>query len=95
MVKKVKKFKLWIPLLLLFINIILISFLIEELIDASPPNHGDLAFSTPIIGLISFAYIRKSTDKNYMLLIWILQGINWLFLVFPIAVIAFFMLAFI
>ncbi|KRF67229.1 hypothetical protein ASG99_16500 [Bacillus sp. Soil768D1] len=95
MVKKGKKFKLWIPLLLLFINIILISFLIEELIDASPPNQGDLAFLTPIIGLISFAYIRKSTDKNYTLLIWILQGLNWLFIVFPIAVIAFFMLAFI
>lgn len=95
MTNKVKRFKLWILLLLLLINIILISFMVEELIDASPPNHGVLAFLTPIIGLISFAYIKKSTKKNYTPLIWILQGLNWFFILFPIAVIAFFMLAFI
>lgn len=85
MTNKVKRFKLWIPLLLLLINIILTSFLVEELIDASPPNYGDLAFLTPIIGLISFAYIRTSTEKNYTPLIWILQGLNFFFILLPIA----------
>lgn len=94
MVAKVKRFKLWIPLLLLLINSILTSFLIEELIDASPPNYGSLAFLTPIIALISFAYIRKATDKKFTLLRWILQGLNWIFIVLPLAVMVIFMLAF-
>lgn len=65
MSNKLNMFKLWIPLSLLLINIILSMFLIEELIDVSPPNHGVLSFLTPIIGLISFMYIRNSTEKKY------------------------------
>lgn len=34
------KFKLWIPLSLLVINMVLFSFIVEELIEASEPNYG-------------------------------------------------------
>lgn len=83
----VKKFNLLIPLLLLVLNIILLSFLIEELIDASEPNYGGLwSLSTPVFGLISFIYIRKFIGKKPVFLIWILQGLNWVFILFPIAI---------
>lgn len=94
-VSMAKKIHLWIPILLLFINIFLTYFLIDELIDASPPNYGYLAYFTPIIGLISFLYIRKATNKNYTILIWVLQGLNWLFIAFPFVVILFLMSYFI
>ncbi len=56
-----------------------------------PSNYGYLAFFTPIIGLISFLYIRKATNKNYTISIRILQGLNWFFIVFPFAVILYIM----
>lgn len=90
-----KKFNLWFPLMLLLINLILFSFLIEELVDASSPNYGGgLSLLTPLFGLISFLYIRK-TEGEKPSAIWILQGLNWLFMLFPIAIILIFMLAFV
>ncbi|TQR14695.1 hypothetical protein [Psychrobacillus vulpis] len=82
-----KKFNLLIPLLLLVLNIIFLSFLIEELIDASEPNYGGgLGMSTPVIGLISFIYIRKFAEKKSSSLIRTLQGLNLLFILFPVVV---------
>ncbi len=90
------KFKLWIPLILLVINIILFSFTVEELIDASMPNYGGpFKLLTPVFGLVSFFYIRKHNAKINKFLIWLLQGSNCFFIVFPIAIIMIFMLAFI
>ncbi|MFJ7933794.1 hypothetical protein [Sporosarcina sp. NPDC096371] len=82
-----KKFNLLIPLLFLVLNFIFLSFLIEELIDASEPNYGGgWSLSTPVFGLVSFIYIRKFVEKKSSSLIWILQGLNWFFILFPIAV---------
>lgn len=92
---KLKQFHLAIPLALLVINLVLFSFLMEELIDASPPNYGGgMQLMTPVFGLISFLYIQK-TDGPKPSGIWILQALNWLFIIFPIAVFFIFMLAFI
>ena len=71
------------------------SFLMEELIDASPPNYGGgCQLMTPIFGLLSFLYIQK-TEGPKPSSVWILQALNWLFMIFPIAVILIFMLMFI
>lgn len=91
-----REFKLWIPLLLLVINIILFSLLVEELIDASMPNYGGpFKLLTPVFGSISFFYIEKRQAKMNKFLMWLLQGLNWLFIIFPIAVFMVFWLAFI
>ncbi len=83
---KSRNFNLLIPLLLLVLNVILLSFLIEQLIDASEPNYGGgWSLSTPVFGLISFIYIRKFVEIKSNSLKWILQGLNWLFILFPIA----------
>ncbi|RDW17436.1 hypothetical protein [Oceanobacillus chungangensis] len=96
MTQKLSKLKLWIPLLLLLINIILFSFTVEELIDASEPNYGGgFKLLTPVFGLISFFYIRKYLADTNRVLIWVLQGLNWFFIILPVAVIIIFMLAFI
>ncbi|MGM0896983.1 MAG: hypothetical protein ACQEV0_03735 [Bacillota bacterium] len=90
-----KNFHLSIPIALLIINLVLLSFLVEELIDASQPNYGGgLQLMTPVFGLLSFLYIRK-TEGPKPSGMWILQALNWLFMIFPIAVIFIFMLAFI
>ena len=95
MMNTLKQFHLAIPLVLLIINLVLFSFLMEELIDASPPNYGGgMQLMTPVFGLVSFLYIRK-TEGPKPSSVWILQSLNWLFIVFPIAVIFIFMLAFI
>lgn len=92
---KLKQFHLAIPLALLVINLVLFSFLMEELIDASPPNYGGgMQLMTPVFGLVSFLYIQKM-DGPKSSGIWILQALNWLFIIFPIAVFFIFMLAFI
>lgn len=92
---KLKQFHLAIPLVLLVISLVLFSFLMEELIDASPPNYGGgMQLMTPVFGLISFLYIQKTEGPKPSSL-WIFQSLNWLFIVFPIAVIFIFMLAFI
>ncbi|MDR7002731.1 hypothetical protein [Neobacillus niacini] len=82
----IKKVNLLILLFLLVINLIFSAFLIEELIDASDPNYGVTGFFTPIIGLISFIYIRKLAGKKKILLLRVLQLFNWIFIIFPIAV---------
>jgi|GEM_PF-6705915 len=90
-----KQFRLAIPLVLLAINLVLFSFLLEELVDASPPNYGGgMQLMTPVFGLVSFLYIRKTQGPKPSG-VWILQALNWLFMIFPIAVIFLFMLAFI
>ncbi|MFP3323467.1 hypothetical protein R0K05_10170 [Planococcus sp. SIMBA_160] len=90
-----KQFHLAIPLVLLVINLVLFSFLMEELLDASPPNYGGgFQLMTPVFGLLSFLYIRK-TEGPKPSGIWILQAANGLFIIFPIAVIIIFILAFI
>jgi len=81
-----KKNKLLIPLLILVLNIIFFSFLIEELIDASAPNYGAWGLSTPVLGFISFLYIRKFVEKKSGTLIRTLQGLNWVFILFPIVI---------
>lgn len=92
---KLKQFHLAIPLAFLVINLVLFSFLMEELIDASPPNYGGgMQLTTPVFGLVSFLYIQK-TDGPKPSGIWIFQALNWLFIIFPIAVFFIFMLAFI
>lgn len=96
MTNKSGKFKLSIPLLLLVLNIILFSFTVEELIDASEPNYGGaFKLMTPVLGLISFFYIKKYQTKKNPFLVWLLQGLNWFFIVSPVAIILIFMLAFI
>lgn len=90
-----KQFHLAIPLVLLVINLVLFSFLMEELLDASPPNYGGgFQLMTPVFGLLSFLYIRK-TEGPKPFGIWILQAANGLFIIFPIAVIIIFILVFI
>lgn len=81
-----KKVNLLIPLFLLVINLIFSAFLIEELIDASEPNYGVTGLFTPVIGLISFIYIRKLEGKKKIFLLIVLQLFNWIFIIFPIAV---------
>ncbi len=81
---KSKRINLWIPLLLLLFNIIFISFLVEELLDASEPNYGFLGFLTPIIALVSLLYIKKFKRENLSYLVRIIQGLNWVFIIFPI-----------
>ncbi|MDH5164181.1 hypothetical protein MHI39_24460 [Heyndrickxia sp. FSL K6-6286] len=81
-----KKMNILLPLLLLVINLIFSAFLIEELIDASDPNYGVAGFFTPIIGLISFIYIRKCAGKKINLLLRVLQLFNGIFIIFPIAI---------
>lgn len=95
MMNTLKQFHLAIPLVLLVINLVLFSFLMEELLDASPPNYGGgFQLMTPVFGLLSFLYIRK-TEGLKPSGIWILQAANGLFIIFPIAVIIIFILAFI
>ncbi|QHJ69894.1 hypothetical protein [Planococcus halotolerans] len=90
-----KKFNLRFPLILLLINLVLFSFLIEELVDAAPPNYGGgLQLLTPLLGFISFWYIKK-TEGEKPSGIWVLQALNWLFILFPIAAILFGMFTFI
>jgi len=74
----------WIPLILLVINLIFSAFLIEELIDASEPNYGILGFFTPVIGLISFLYIKKLEEKSFLL--HLLQLLNGLFIIFRVMI---------
>ncbi|MDS9470927.1 hypothetical protein [Sporosarcina pasteurii] len=95
MAEKIKEFHFWIPLFLLGINIVFLAFMIEELIDASPPNYGSLGFLMPIIGLISFLYIRKFKGKKFAGLKRGLQVLNWLFIIFPVIILCIFILAFI
>lgn len=88
-------FRLWIPLSLLAINLILFSFTVEELIDASLPNYGGAyKLLTPVFGLISFSYIQRHQAKMNKFLIWLLQGLNWIFILTPIVIMIVFMLAF-
>lgn len=90
------KLQLWIPMLLLIINIVLFSFTVEELIDASAPNYGGpFKLLTPVFGLISLIYIRKHHSRMNKSLIYLLQGLNCFFIFSPLAIILFFMLAFI
>jgi hypothetical protein len=79
-----KKMNLLIPVFLFVINLIFSAFLIEELIDASDPNYGVTGFFTPLVGLISFIYIRKLAGKKPLLLRG-LQLFNWIFIIFPLA----------
>ncbi|MFK8794027.1 hypothetical protein [Planococcus plakortidis] len=95
MINTLKQFHLAVPLALLVVNLVLFSFLMEELIDASPPNYGGgYQLMTPVFGLLSFLYIQK-TEGPKPSSVWILQALNWLFMIFPIAVILIFMLMFI
>lgn len=95
MTEKMKEFHLWIPLFLLSINVTFLAFIIEELIDASSPNYGGLGFLMPVIGFISLSYIRKFKEKRLAVLKWILQLLNWLFILFPVIILGIFILAFI
>ncbi|ATP40157.1 hypothetical protein CSE16_08900 [Solibacillus sp. R5-41] len=80
-----RKFNLLIPLILLVLNTIFLSFLIENIIDASEPHYGGgWELSTPIFGLISLIYIKKFTEKKSSALVRILQGLNWIFIIFPV-----------
>ena len=81
-----KKSNLLFPLLILVLNIIFFLFLMEELIDASDPNYGAWGLSTPVLGFISFLYIRKFVEKKSNTLIRTLQGLNWIFILFPIVI---------
>ena len=82
-----KKFNIIIPLLLLVLNSIFLSFLIEELIDATEPNYGGgLALTTPVFAFISFTYIRKFAKNNSSSSIRILQGLNLFFILFPVII---------
>ncbi|TMN18795.1 hypothetical protein [Lentibacillus cibarius] len=93
MSNNLKEFHLWIPLLLMGINVISVGFMVEELIDASPPNYGaPLLFLTPIFGLISLSYISHYATKKNTLLIWLLQGLNCFFTIFPLIVLIIFTL---
>jgi hypothetical protein len=91
---ELKKITLWMPLLLFFFNTILMSCLVEELLDATEQNYGFLGFLTPIFALISFLYIRKFDRENHSYLVRILQGLNCFFIIFPITVFMIFVLAF-
>ena len=95
MVETVRKFHLWIPLILLGVNIVFFAFMIDELIDASPPNYGWLGFLMPIIGLISFSYVKKFKEEKPVVLKRLLQGLNWIFILFPVIILGIFILAFI
>ena len=75
-----------IPLLLLVINSIFTLFLIEELIDATDPNYGALGLFTPVIAVISFIYIRKFVERKHTFFVRMLQGLNWIFILFPIII---------
>lgn len=85
-------YKLWFPLILLMINVIFISLLIEELVDATSPNYGGFGLLTPFIALISFFFIRKRVEHRNSPLMKILQIINGLFVIFPIGVFVMFIL---
>ncbi|WP_027964000.1 hypothetical protein [Halalkalibacillus halophilus] len=93
-IHKPQKINIWIQLLLLLFNIIFISFLIEELIDATEPNYGGLAFFTPIIALISLLYIRNLKSEIRSYLFRSLQVLNWFFIIFPFTVFIVIFLAF-
>lgn len=87
MSSSLKKFNLWISMVFLTVNLVLFSFLLEELIDASPPNYGGgFSLLTPLFGLISFLYIRISEGVKPSFVM-ILQLLNWLFILFPTTVI--------
>lgn len=77
------KFHLWIPTIILLLNIVFTIFLIEELIDASEPNAGIFGMLTPLTSIISFLYIKHVIRKlNFYLKI--LQLLNLFFISFPI-----------
>lgn len=95
MVSSVLSNKLLFPILLLGINIIYISFLIKALFDAPAPVLGGFALLvSPLIASISIFYIgRKQFENKSGYVIQILQIINWLFIVFPVAVLILIVLA--
>ena len=82
----VNKMNLLLPLFLFVINLIFSAFLIEELIDASEPNYGIMGLLTPITGLISIIFIKKSVGNKRNVLVRVLQVFNWIYILFPIVV---------
>lgn len=88
------KIKVWIPVLLLLVNVIFTLFLVEELLDASEPNYGYLGFLTPIIAVLSFLYINKFIGDNPSYFVRVLKGFNWFFIIFPLLVLVMMILAF-
>lgn len=74
------------PLVLLVVNIVLIAFLLEELMDETDPNYGTLSLLAPIFAIISMLYLRKFGEAKKTGFVRLLQGLNWIFIVFPIAV---------
>lgn len=83
-----EKVRFLIPTILLVVNIIFTAFLIEELIDASEPNAGNLGLLTPVISIISFLYI-KFIGKNLNIYLKIVQLLNGIFILFPILVLVY------
>ena len=96
MTNQSKKLNLWIPLILFLINIVLISNMLVEFMNASPPpNYGAFALLAPIIALGSLLYIREFRERSSSYLIRVLQGFNWFFIIFPVAFFVIFSIAFI
>ncbi|MBD7937482.1 MULTISPECIES: hypothetical protein [Cytobacillus] len=74
--------KMLIPLLLLLVNIVLISLIIQEFLNGKV--YGILGLLTPILAIISFFYIRNKNSMSPLIIF--LQGLNGFFVLFPIFV---------
>ncbi|WP_018922683.1 hypothetical protein [Salsuginibacillus kocurii] len=82
-----------LPILILIINVFFISFLLSELIDATPPNYGGFGLIAPILSMIALYSLREWKTKSYSKLV--LQVVHWLFIIFPICVFVVIAIAFI
>lgn len=83
-VEQYKAQKMLIPLLLLLVNIVLTSLIIQELLDTTGKVYGIFGLLTPILAIISFFYIRNKNSMSPLIIF--LQGLNGFFVLFPIIV---------
>lgn len=61
-----KQFHLAIPIVLLVVNLVLFSFLVEELLDASPPNYGGgMQLLTPVLASFHFSIFKRRKARSH------------------------------
>lgn len=84
------KFKAWVPLSLLVINILLSFIYLERLNNEPLPRFGLLGLIPVIIGVISFIYINRYSNRKTTLIIFA-QIFNIIFIIFPLITLVYFM----
>lgn len=82
--------KMVLPVVFLIINVIFSYMYIEKISSESTQRFGVVGWIPVVLGIISFLYINKVSERKTGLL-WVMQILNVLFIIFPLLTLIYFM----